>query len=391
MAPGWPRLARLRPEEHFKTRPGLALLVDAAPIIEHYQARGYKVLENERVRDDDGTIHHVDLLVQGRLGTLVVALEDEGGFEGPEMGSIKRIGRALGAAPVVAATRITPMMRQMARRMGVVILDANTLQHEAPTGRRTVPAAEPEESDGEAENAVPAWPDAKQAGAGEEDPATKWPDTGRSRPKVEADMEPVDVDDLLRFWSPDTLKPTSLSEQVLGHASGLWSSTRPDDKMRDDAAAAKDGRDGEAAGAESGGASAKASRQADGPPVVLASDKQPSETKQSAAGFTWLGGEVQSEVSDVGQAPETDDGAMVKRAAPSIYWDADVDPSATASPASPDVMEAQAAVAVAPADDDGSESREGRLANLTKTEMLVMALYVVVTAFLLFLLVVLFT
>ncbi len=203
--------------------------MDAQAVIDHYESKGYKVTHNARVRDDMGNIHHVDLLVQSRLGSLVVALEDEGGFEGPELGHIKRLGRDLKATPVAAATTITPLMRRMATRMGVVILDANTLTHEAPT-KRTIKESKAPEAD---EPSIPAWPGTKK------EKQHEWPASGRARPIVETELEPVEVEDLMAFWSPDRLKEEPLHERVLegqgkggDESAGLWRKVRGDDEER---------------------------------------------------------------------------------------------------------------------------------------------------------------
>lgn len=153
---------------------------------DYYRGQGYQVLEDAKVLGASGQTHRVEMLVRGSLGYLVVAFPDAGGFEGPEMGAVRRVARDIEATPVVAAPSINPTARAMAMKMGVVLLDMEHLQHEIPI------------------NSDEDWPASGKREAPAE--AHPWPKTGRARPEVEGVMRASSVDDLLTDWSGKQLR-----------------------------------------------------------------------------------------------------------------------------------------------------------------------------------------
>lgn len=167
-------------------------------VLQHYREKGYTLRERVQVRGTSGTIHACDLVAQGPLGNLVVEFEDYGGFEGPELDSVRRAARDVGATPVVAAEQVGQTVRMHAARLGVVVLDAATL--DAPASPRM-------EMTTSGEVAHPSWPG--QQTPDEDGPAPwpdhraprAWPEDGRVRPATPASMDPADVDDLVDEWS----------------------------------------------------------------------------------------------------------------------------------------------------------------------------------------------
>ncbi len=101
-------------------------------VANHYSAKGYTVHERAKVRGSSGAIHVVDMVAQGPLGNLVIAIEDAGGFEGPEMHAIRRAAKDIGATPVMAAHRVPEGLRRRAAEAGVVLLDDAMLARTAP-------------------------------------------------------------------------------------------------------------------------------------------------------------------------------------------------------------------------------------------------------------------
>lgn len=93
----------------------------------HYRAKGYTINERARVRGQSGAIHAVDMVAQGPLGNLIIAIEDAGGFEGPEMHAVRRAAKDIGATAVMAAKTIPDGLRRQAAAAGVVLLDERSL------------------------------------------------------------------------------------------------------------------------------------------------------------------------------------------------------------------------------------------------------------------------
>lgn len=94
---------------------------------EHYRVRGYTLHEDTKVRGRSGTVYRCDMVAEGPLGSLVVSFGDAGGFEGPELSSVKRTATDIGAAPVVAAPRLPEPALRAARELGVIVLDEETV------------------------------------------------------------------------------------------------------------------------------------------------------------------------------------------------------------------------------------------------------------------------
>ncbi len=171
-------------------------------VLQHYRTKGYALRERVKVRGQSGAVHACDLVAQGPLGNLIVQFEDYGGFEGPELESVRRIARDVGAVPVIAAEHVGDTIRRHADRNGVVILDANALT--APAPREVLTAT----TGGE----YPPWPavDRPHRPRTDGDKAsneptrattTSWPSDGTARPKTAARMDPGDVDELVTEWS----------------------------------------------------------------------------------------------------------------------------------------------------------------------------------------------
>ncbi len=93
----------------------------------YYRSRGYRVQESARITGISGAVHAVDLWAEGPLGNLAVFLGDAGGIEGPELSSMRRAAKDLGATPVIAPGREETRLRSLAAQQGVVVLDARQL------------------------------------------------------------------------------------------------------------------------------------------------------------------------------------------------------------------------------------------------------------------------
>ena len=103
-------------------------------VAEHYRQKGYRLHENVKIRGHSGAVHACDLVAQGPLGNLIIAFEDAGGLEGPELGAVKRAAKDVGATAVVAAERPPHGLRQIAARTGVVLLDEEAMRRpDGPT------------------------------------------------------------------------------------------------------------------------------------------------------------------------------------------------------------------------------------------------------------------
>lgn len=161
-------------------------------VAEHYRAKGYTIRESVKVRGKSGAVHQCDMVAQSPLGNLVIAFEDAGGFEGPEMNAVKRIAHDVGATPVVAAKRLPPGVQRFAARAGVVLLDAERLRQAEVDA---VPEGdEPEEPD------YPPWPGTDDEGE-DRDAPPPWPRTARARPRADGPMQTEDLDHVVEEWS----------------------------------------------------------------------------------------------------------------------------------------------------------------------------------------------
>lgn len=159
-----------------------------------YQAKGYTVREGVRVPGLSGNEHRVPLLAEGPLGSLAVFFGDFGGVDGPEMGGARKAARDIGATPVLAADEFSNADRQVASKLGVVLLDGSMMQEDAPA---RPPAA--------------AWPGLqinapRRRGAVEPD-AHPWPASGRSDGAAAGPAADLDIDDLLAETRPKTASP----------------------------------------------------------------------------------------------------------------------------------------------------------------------------------------
>ncbi len=170
-------------------------------VADHYVAKGYRIRERVRVRGKSGTIHMADMVAQGPLGAMLVAFEDEGGFEGPELSAIKNAAKDIGAQAVAAAERFPDGLRRRAAELGVVLLDAEALQRPTPDMPEILD--EPE---------FPPWPTQKQDIPEPEE--TPWPGTPRA-----GRMVPREVDDMVAELQTVS-RPTKSTDP------GFWSYPR---------------------------------------------------------------------------------------------------------------------------------------------------------------------
>lgn len=109
----------------------LASFEDA--VVGHYKERGYTVHRGRKVRGGSGAVYAIDLIVQAPHGNLVVSFGDDGEVEAPEVGAVRTAAKDIGATPVVASPRLTPDVRNMALRLGVVVMDQAALEEDAVT------------------------------------------------------------------------------------------------------------------------------------------------------------------------------------------------------------------------------------------------------------------
>lgn len=182
-------------------------------VASHYRAKGYTISERARVRGTSGAVHTVDMVAQGPLGNLVIAIEDAGGFEGPEMHAVRRAARDIGATPVMAARRIPEGLRRQASEAGVVLLDDTVLAAAPP----------PEPASDNAAIEYPPWPG--QEGRAVERPAViddfaprrskstdpgfwRYPRDGETVEQAEAEAPAVTLADL-----PDIEEPLAPAGQ----------------------------------------------------------------------------------------------------------------------------------------------------------------------------------
>jgi hypothetical protein len=168
--------------------------VDPAAVAAYYRGKGYVVRDGVRVAGPSGQEHKVPLLAEGPLGSLAVFFGDFGGVDGPEMGGARKVAREVGATPVLAADEFSNQDRQVAARLGVVLLDSATLSSDGmPT-----PAAPGAGSVGLGVDTGRAWPGlapipTRRAKEAEPEPHASGRVGGRDGPAARA----VDVDEIL--------------------------------------------------------------------------------------------------------------------------------------------------------------------------------------------------
>lgn len=160
-------------------------------VVAHYRTKGYKVHEGVKVRGQSGAVHACDLIAQGPLGNLVVSFGDDGGFDGPEMGAVRRAARDVGATPVVAVESMPEGIRQLAARAGVVLLDRRAM---APVEETPIVVAEDEPAPWPGTPEYAAW---KQGNA----PPQEEP-TPVAQPEVAATQEPAPPRSHAFSWLP---------------------------------------------------------------------------------------------------------------------------------------------------------------------------------------------
>lgn len=160
-------------------------------VADHYVAKGYRIRERVRVRGKSGTIHMAEMVAQGPLGAMLIAFEDEGGFEGPELSAIKNAAKDIGAQAVAAAERFPDGLRRRAASLGVVLLDEQSLT-----------APEPTMPEPEVEVEYPPWPSLERDRPDPED--TPWPGTPRA-----GRMVTRDVDDMVAELQTPTTRTKS--------------------------------------------------------------------------------------------------------------------------------------------------------------------------------------
>ena len=175
-------------------------------VVEHYRGKGYRVHENVKVRGTSGVVHACELVVQGPLGNLIVAFEDAGGIEGPEIGAVRRAAKDVGATAVVAAERLPDGLQRAASQLGVVLLDRAAMQ--APAPARTAAEAEAP--------AYPPWPDPTAPRPARA--ASAWPG---ARERFDTTGGPRDVDSLVQESLAPVPEPTRRVDP------GFWSDSRP--------------------------------------------------------------------------------------------------------------------------------------------------------------------
>ncbi|MEK6975596.1 MAG: hypothetical protein AABY18_04550 [Candidatus Thermoplasmatota archaeon] len=155
--------------------------MDRTQVAAFYRGKGYLVHESIVVTGQSGNQQRVPLLCEGPLGNLAVFFGDAAGIDGPEIGAAKRVAKDLGATAVVAAGTFTTDQRRTAAELGVVLLDAASMEAPAPL---PVPSA---------------WPGQAPGAALERDlEAHPWPASGRPG-GVDGPSRSVayDVDELL--------------------------------------------------------------------------------------------------------------------------------------------------------------------------------------------------
>ncbi|MFA5944046.1 MAG: hypothetical protein WC876_06230 [Candidatus Thermoplasmatota archaeon] len=179
--------------------------MDLDTVAAYYRGKGYVVRDGVRVTSPSGSEHKVPLLAEGPLGSLVVFFGDFGGVDGPEMGGARKVAREIGATPVLAADEFSNKDRQVAARLGVVLLDTAALNDE-----------------GSAPNAIGlgvdtgrAWPGlapvpTRRAKETELEPHP-WPASGRVGGHDGPATRAVDVEEILAHASAPRTTPAAAS------------------------------------------------------------------------------------------------------------------------------------------------------------------------------------
>jgi hypothetical protein len=215
--------------------------MDPAAVAAYYRGKGYVVRDGVRVAGASGTEHRVPLLAEGPLGSLAVFFGDFGGVDGPEMGGARKVAREVGATPVLAADTFSNQDRQVASRLGVVLLDAATLEGDAGAAATGLGA-----------DTGRAWPGLApmpaRKGRPAEDEPHPWPVSGRVGGLDGPGTRAVDVDEILaqpRAASPseggaageagavdgvgagtDPLPASATLEAAAADGEGLWRKAR---------------------------------------------------------------------------------------------------------------------------------------------------------------------
>lgn len=187
--------------------------MDPTAVAAFYQGKGYTVREGARVPGLSGNEHKVPLLAEGPLGSLAIFFGDFGGVDGPEMGGARKAARDIGATPVLAADEFSNNDRQVAARLGVVLLDGTMMMEDPPAG----PAAPPQA----------AWPGLQVRSSSTTHAKTEpdqhpWPASGRVGGRDGPAARAIDIDDLLaetRPARPDT--KAEMVEEAMEEAEGL--------------------------------------------------------------------------------------------------------------------------------------------------------------------------
>lgn len=259
--------------------------MDPAAVAAYYRGKGYVVRDGARVAGPSGQEYKVPLLAEGPLGSLAVFFGDFGGVDGPEMGGARKVAREVGATPVLAADEFSNADRQLAARLGVVLLDSATLSGE---GTPTPP--------GLGADTGRAWPGLAplpaRRGRSEEPEPHPWPASGRLGGRDGPATGAVDVEDML---ARPAAVPPGEDEGLLAHGA----------------------TPGEAAPAAAGGETLwKRPRQRDAAPAKRA-------RATGEARFAWLGAETAPQVPAPAPAAagplavEYDDVVPARRGAPS--------------------------------------------------------------------------
>ncbi|MEA3166860.1 MAG: hypothetical protein QOJ26_1734 [Thermoplasmata archaeon] len=168
--------------------------MDPAAVAAYYRGKGYVVRDGVRLAGPSGQEHKVPLLAEGPLGSLAVFFGDFGGVDGPEMGGARKVAREVGATPVLAADEFSNQDRQVAARLGVVLLDSATLTGE---GTPTPPGT----GIGLGVDTGRAWPGlapvpTRRSKEAEPEPHP-WPASGRVGGRDGPPARAVDVDEIL--------------------------------------------------------------------------------------------------------------------------------------------------------------------------------------------------
>jgi hypothetical protein len=169
--------------------------MDPSAVAAYYRGKGYVVRDGVRVAGPSGNEHRVPLLAEGPLGSLAIFFGDFGGVDGPEMGGARKVAREVGATPVLAADTFTNQDRQVASRLGVVLLDAATLEGDPASAATGLGA-----------DTGRAWPGlapvpTRRAKEPEDEPHP-WPVSGRVGGLDGPGARAVDVDEILAQPKP---------------------------------------------------------------------------------------------------------------------------------------------------------------------------------------------